>query len=121
LYKFLIEFMILQIIFIIAATSFCILISTLIKSNAAATSTAILFGVAYIILSKIPALSDKSDIMTSFFIALGSPGTIITRRIVQDTGAYYINTLSASLIMIVWTILFLGLSVITAEKREEYI
>ncbi|WP_406542547.1 ABC transporter permease [Clostridium ljungdahlii] len=66
LYKFLIEFMILQIIFIIAATSFCILISTLIKSNAAATSTAILFGVAYMILSKIPALSDKSDIMPAF-------------------------------------------------------
>lgn len=106
LYKFLIEFMILQIIFIIAATSFCILISTLIKSNAAATSTAILFGVAYMILSKIPALSDKSDIMPAFFIALGSSVSIITRRIVQDTGAYYINTLSASLIMIAWSILF---------------
>ncbi|ADK15028.1 MULTISPECIES: ABC transporter permease subunit [Clostridium] len=121
LYKFLIEFMILQIIFIIAATSFCILISTLIKSNAAATSTAILFGVAYMILSKIPALSDKSDIMPAFFIALGSSVSIITRRIVQDTGAYYINTLSASLIMIAWSILFLGLSTIIVEKREEYI
>lgn len=121
LYKFLVEFMILQIIFIIAATSFCILISTLIKSNAAATSTAILFGVAYIIISKVPALSDKSDIMPAFFIALGSSGSIITRRIVQDTGAYYINTLSASLIMIAWAVLFLGLSVIIAEKREEYI
>jgi ABC-2 type transport system permease protein len=121
LYKFLIEFMILQIIFIIAATSFCILISTLIKNNAAAASIAILFGVAYMILSKIPALSDMSDIMTAFFIALGSSGSIITRRIVQDTGAYYINTLSASLIMIAWSILFLGLSTIIAEKREEYI
>lgn len=121
LYKFLIEFMILQIIFIIAAASFCILISTLIKNNAAAASTAILFGAAYMILSKVPALSDISDIMSAFFIALGNPRSIITRQIVQDTGAYYINSLSASLIMIVWTILFLGVSIIAAEKREEYI
>lgn len=121
LYKFLIEFMILQIIFIIAATSFCILVSTLITNNAAATSTAILFGAIYIIFSNIPALSDVSYIKPAFFIALGNPRTIITRQIVQDTGAYYINTLSASLIMIAWTIFFLIWSIIAAEKREEYI
>ncbi|APM40842.1 ABC transporter permease subunit [Clostridium kluyveri] len=121
LYKFLIEFMILQIIFIIAATSFCILVSTIIKSNAAAASIAILFGTVYIIFSNIPALSDMSYIKPAFFIALGSPRTIITRQIVQDTGAYYINTLSASLIMIAWTIFFLAWSVIAIEKREEYI
>lgn len=121
LYKFLIEFMILQIIFIIAATSFCILVSTLITNNAAATSTAILFGAIYIIFSNIPALSDVSYIKPAFFIALGNPRTIITRQIVQDTGAYYINTLSASLIMIAWTIFFLAWSIIAAGKREEYI
>ncbi|WP_333861460.1 ABC transporter permease [Clostridium sp.] len=121
LYKFLIEFMILQIIFIIAATSFCILVSTLITNNAAATSTAILFGAIYIIFSNIPALSDVSYIKPAFFIALGNPRTIITRQIVQDTGAYYINTLSASLIMIAWTIFFLTWSIIAAGKREEYI
>ncbi|WP_333886983.1 ABC transporter permease subunit [Clostridium sp.] len=121
LYKFLIEFMILQIIFIIAATSFCILVSALIRNNAVTTSIAILFGAIYIIFSNIPALSDVSYIKPAFFIALGNPRTIITRQIVQDTGAYYINTLSASLIMIAWTIFFLTWSIIAAEKREEYI
>ena len=121
LYKFLIEFMILQIIFIIAATSFCILVSALIRNNAVTTSIAILFGAIYIIFSNIPALSDVSYIKPAFFIALGNPRTIITRQIVQDTGAYYINTLSASLIMIAWTIFFLTWSIIAAGKREEYI
>lgn len=59
--------------------------------------------------------------MPAFFIALGSPGSIITRRIVQDTGAYYITPVSASFIMLAWTILFLVISVIAVEKREEYI
>lgn len=122
LYKFLGEFALLQILFIIASVGFCILMSTLFKNSAVAVSSSILFGVAFIFISKMPGfLSDKSYIISAFFLGLNSPYEIITRSFVQNTGAYYINTLSAAVIMIAWTVLFLELSIFIFQRREEYI
>ncbi|MHC6180341.1 ABC transporter permease subunit [Clostridium sp. JNZ X4-2] len=122
LYKFLGEFALLQILFIIASVSFCVLMSTLFKNSAVAVSSTILFGGVFIFISKMPGfLSDKSYITSAFFLGLSSPLEIITRSFVQKTGAYYINTLSAAVIMIGWTVLFLGLSIFIFQRREEYI
>lgn len=122
LYRFLGEFFLLQLLFIVASVAFCILMSTLSKSSAVSLSSSILFGAAYIFILKMPGLlSDVTHITSAFFLGLNSSFEIITRSFAEKTGAYYINTCSASAILLAWTALFILISIFIFEKREEYI
>jgi ABC-2 type transport system permease protein len=114
-YKFLLEVLILQFVYIIACASFCTLISCIIKNNSAAVAVTILLSVILLVISKLPSFQKVSNIMGGVFIFLGDSNAIISRSFVQQYGASYIGTMSAVIIMLIWTGVFMGLSLLTTR------
>ncbi|NFD29180.1 hypothetical protein EXN57_14030 [Clostridium botulinum] len=117
-YDLLFKIWILQVFFIIASTSFCIFISSLSKNNIMPIVIPIIIYIANIYIFFQSSVFYKiTPILSGFFINLYDSSNIATRAFVQNTGAAYINTSSSIAIMILWSILFIILSMLSTLKK----
>lgn len=118
-YKFLLENWILQILFIIVAVSFCIFISALVKNNVIAIVIPIFVYSFYnVILNTSFDNITANSMLSNFFLNLSDYPSIIDGSFVEHTGLYYINTLSAIGILILWLFVFIVLSVLTTKQKD---
>jgi ABC-2 type transport system permease protein len=79
------------------------------------TSTVVPYYKFLLVISKLPSFQKVSNIMGGVFIFLGDSNAIISRSFVQQYGASYIGTMSAVIIMLIWTGVFMGLSLLTTR------
>ncbi|HEY5561292.1 MAG TPA: ABC transporter permease subunit [Clostridiaceae bacterium] len=103
MYKFLLEAVLLQILFIIACVSFVFMLSTVVKSSMVAMSISIVTIIAVSILQNI---SNSTKIVTSyFFIIYGSVDAALAGDYASRLGVPYPTLSFIIIVLIAWTII----------------
>ncbi|WP_368489018.1 ABC transporter permease [Clostridium sp. BJN0013] len=119
-YSFLLQHWILQILFIIVSASFCIFISSLLRNNIASMIIPIIvYFLNVFIIFEFSSFNNIAPILSGFFMNLYNFPSIINRDFIKNTGAVYINTISSIIIMILWSILFIILSMLSTLKKDD--
>ncbi len=114
-YKFILEVIMFQIIFIAASVCVCLMISTILKNNSAAVGACIILQVMFIILTNLR--SAGSSIVPIFF-SYGDASQIIDRQFIMKTGACYMDVYKATLILIIWIIASIIISKVVFNKKD---
>lgn len=114
-YKFILEVMAFQIIFIVASVCVCLMISNILKSNSAAVGTCAILQITFVILTN---LRNAGSAIVPIFFSYGDASEIIDRQFIMKTGACYMDIYKAALILIIWIIASIIISKIVFNKKD---
>lgn len=116
MYKYLIEAFLLQILFIIACTTFVFMISTVSKSSMIAISVSIATIIAISASQNVATITKE---ITSFiFIIYGDANAVLTGGAAMSLGLTYPTTSFIILILIIWTIVSYLIAHFVFVKRD---
>ncbi|NMM61309.1 ABC transporter permease subunit [Clostridium sp. P21] len=114
-YKFILEVIMFQIIFIAASVCVCLMISTILKSNSAAVGTCTILQITFVIFTN---LRNAGSAIIPIFFSYGDVSEIIDRQFIMKTGACYMDIYKAALILIIWIIASIIISKIVFNKKD---
>ncbi|AKN34076.1 hypothetical protein Ccar_00060 [Clostridium carboxidivorans P7] len=114
-YKFILEVIMFQIIFIAASVCVCLMISTILKNNSAAVGACIILQGMFIILTN---LRNAGSSIVPIFFSYGDAAEIINRQFIMKTGACYMDVYKAALILIIWIIASVIISKFVFNKKD---
>lgn len=114
-WKYMIYVLLLQVLFIIACTSFAFLASTLFKSSMASMASSILIAIAMTIIQNIPSFK---KIIPYLLVTYGSFGNIITSNIIQSSQLLQLTPAFSCIALVVWTVVCYVISHIVFVKRD---
>lgn len=116
MYKYLVEAFLLQILFIIACTTFVFMISTVSKSSMIAMSVSIATIIAISALQNVATITKE---ITSFiFIIYGDVNGVLSGGAAMGLGLTYPTTSFIILILIIWTIVSYVIAHFVFVKRD---
>lgn len=109
---------ILQVLFAICCTIFCVLISLLLKNNTRSLSFSISIPIIALLSSSFLYKERLFKYISFIFSFLSNPIDILTNEYAMTTGCTYINYSSSILILIGWSLLFILIMYISKNKLE---
>jgi ABC-2 type transport system permease protein len=114
-YKFILEVIVFQIIFIAASVCVCLMISAIIRSNSAAVGACAILQIIFLIFTH---AIDVGRCIIPIFFSYGDASEIINRQFIMKTGACYMDVYKAVLILIIWIIASIIISKVVFNKKD---
>ena len=113
--EFLIKAFLLQILFVVACTSFVFMLSTIFKNSMIVMSTSIVAIIAIIILEQFAALKKVASFI---FLIYGDVSSVFNGGVALSLQTPYATTGFVIIIMLVWTVVCYVISHIVFVKRD---
>lgn len=115
IFSVLLKSLLLQVLYIMAATSFFLMISTLVKSSSASIAISIVLLVSINILKVIPYVK---PVLPFLFMTYGNTTTVITGEIKISTLSSLPSPIFVVLIFLAWTIIPYIISHLNFTKKD---